>query len=77
MTLLAHGGNVAANATEELSSQLTSKAARHLLLDLDHTNITLGLAIVKRNAQMMQESKNLVLMLVQTIEQTACRMLAL
>jgi hypothetical protein len=57
MTLFPHGGNIATNATKELSSRRTAKAARDLLLDFDHANISLSLTIVKCEVDPLLEGR--------------------
>src|SRR6266567_3490299 len=74
MTLLTHRRNVATNAAEGISTCGTAEAARDFLLHLHHANISLSLTVVKRNAQMMQESQHLMLIGVQTVPQTASGM---
>ncbi len=49
MTLLAHGGKIAADVTKGGRSRLRAKGARNLLLNFDHTKIPLRLIVRKRD----------------------------
>jgi hypothetical protein len=74
-TLLAQRRQVATDATKGGCSPLAAEGARDLLLDLDHTHITLRLVIVKRHGEAVQESQHGLLVIDQTVQQVACRTL--
>src|SRR5437660_7003692 len=59
MTLLTHGGEIAADATKRRQSGLTAKGARNLLLHLDHAQVALGLIVGKGNGQIVQKGQDL------------------
>lgn len=65
--LLAHRGNVTANSTEGLSSPPSSKGAGDFLFDLDHSDITFGQIVVKRDAKVIHKSQDLGFVFVQTV----------
>jgi len=59
MTLLAHRGEITANATKSRCPVLTTKRSGDLLLDFDHPQIPFGLVIRKGDRQIVQEGEHL------------------
>src|SRR5512135_3088164 len=70
--LLAQGGQVATNASKRLCASPSSEAARDLLLDFDHAQISFRLVVIKRDTQVFQKRQNGVLVFAQAIKQIAC-----
>ncbi len=73
--LFAQRRQVSAKAAKDLGSSGRAEAARHLLLHFEHANVTLGLGIVERHAQILQEGQRRLLVQTKTIEQIARRRL--
>ena len=76
LTLLAHGGNIASDAAEDVSALPSAKAARDFLADLGHAQVTLGLVVVERDPEIVHEGQDRRLMFFQAQEQAADRTLA-
>src|SRR6266446_10519577 len=74
-TLFAQRRQVAAKTAKDLGSHRRAEAARDLLLHFDHSNVSLGLGIVERHTQILQEGQHSILVLAETIEQIARRRL--
>src|SRR5712692_3713702 len=72
-SLFAQRREVASNATKGQGTIPTAKTARNFLLNFDHANIAFGLRIVKRHAEVNQESQDGILVLGQPVEQIAGR----
>jgi len=70
--LLAQARQIAPDAAKGSRARGGAKAARDLLLHLDHPKVTLGLIVIKRHPKVLQESQHCLLMLAQSIEQVAC-----
>jgi len=49
MTLLTHGGQIAANVTERGRSVLTAEGSHDILLHFGHAQVALGLVVGKRD----------------------------
>ena len=73
--LFAQRRQVRAKTAKDVGSPRCAEAARDLLLHFDHANISLGLGIIKRHTQVMQEGENRVLVQREAIEQIARRRL--
>src|SRR6266568_1291225 len=58
MALLAHGGNVAADAAKDFSAAPTAKATGHFLADLGHAQVTFGQVIVERDPEVVHEGQH-------------------
>src|SRR6266702_2377746 len=69
--LLAQGRQVASDATKGRCSRFAAERTRDLLLDFDHPNIPLGLVIVKRHDEAVQEGQHSRLVLDQAVQQVA------
>lgn len=69
--LFAHRGDGATKAAEVLRSRQATEAAGDFLLHFDHTDIALGLTIVKRHTEILQEPQNGVLVVVQAMQEIA------
>src|SRR2546423_6315953 len=69
MTLLLHGRDVTANATESVRSGRSAETPAHLLLHLHHAQITLGQIVVKRDSKVMQKRQRLSLVLRQAVQE--------
>jgi hypothetical protein len=54
MTLLAHGGQRAANATKGGRALLAAKGCGDLLLDVDHAQVAPGLIVGKGEREIVQ-----------------------
>ena len=74
-TLFAQRRQIRAKTAKDLGSHRCAEAARDLLLHFEHPNVSLGLGIIKRHTQVMQEGENRVLVQREAIEQIACRRL--
>ena len=75
--LLVQGREIASDAAEGHRTSRGAETARDLLLDLDHAQIALGEAIVKRHGEVVQEQQYRLLVLGKAIEQIArCRLFA-
>ncbi len=61
LALLAQGREVAAQAGERLGAGIAAEAARHLLLDLEPTQVALGLVVIEGNCEIVEEGQHLVL----------------
>src|SRR6266566_8491515 len=73
--LLAQRREIASDATKGHSESLRAETAGDLLLDLDHPNVALGKAIVKRHGEIVQEQQHRLLVSGQAIQQIASRRL--
>ncbi len=73
--LLAQGREIASDATKGSSAEPGAEAAGDLLLHFDHADIALGLTVVKRHRQVVQERQHGILVGGQAIEQIAGRRL--
>src|SRR5713101_1643551 len=62
-SLFAQRREVASNATKGQGTIPTAKTARNFLLNFDHAKIAFGLRIVKRHAEVNQESQDGILVL--------------
>ena len=62
-------GDVASNAAENGSPLLCTETSRDFLFDFDHSNITFGLVIVKRDAKVIHKGKHFAFVLAQPIQQ--------
>lgn len=71
MALLAHGGQVATDGGGVLGAIPTAKAARDLLLHLEHTQVALGQVVVKGHVEIIEERQNLGALLVKPLGQIA------
>ncbi len=69
MTLLAHGGKIAADVTKGGCSRLRAKGGRNLLLNFDHTKIPLRLIVRKWDGEIIEEGQHLVCPSQQIIQQ--------
>src|SRR6266567_3682140 len=74
-TLFAQRRQVRAKTAKDLGSPRRAEAARDLLLHFEHPNVSLGLGIVERHAQIVQKGQHSVLVSGETIEQIARRRL--
>src|SRR5713226_4737928 len=74
-TLLAQRREIASNAAKGHSESLRAETAGDLLLDLDHPNIALRKAIVKRHGEVVQEQQHRLLVRGQAIKQITSRRL--
>src|SRR2546429_2790822 len=59
MTLLAHGREIAANATKSRQPILAAKGACDLLLDFRHAQIPLGLIVGKWHREVLEKGQHL------------------
>jgi hypothetical protein len=59
MSLIAHGGEIAADSTKSAYSLLTTKGASNLLLHFEHPQVPLDLIVRKWNAQIVQLGQHL------------------
>ena len=57
-TLLAHCREIASDAAKGYSASRRAETAGDLLLDLDHPNVALRKAIVKRHGEVIQEQQH-------------------
>ena len=69
--LFAQGREVASNAAKGLGTRQAAEATRNFLLDFKHAKITLGLRIVERNVQALQEAQHRFLVFAESVEQIA------
>src|SRR5438874_2116618 len=69
--LLAQGREIATDATKGHSASRRAETAGDLLLDLDHPNVALRKAIVKRHGEVVQEQQHRLLVDGQAIKQIA------
>lgn len=60
VTLFLHRRDVAPQLAELFSSFLSSEAARDLLLDFQHPQITLRLIVVERHSEVRHEQQNFI-----------------
>jgi len=67
--MLAHGGEVAADAREHLRARERAKRAGYLLLDLHHAQILFGLVVGERDRGIVQEGQHGALMLVEPAQE--------
>lgn len=67
--LLADGGGVGTQVAEDLGPLNGAEAARHLLLDLHHPQIALGLVVVERDGGVGHEAQVVVGVLSQAYQQ--------
>ena len=74
-SLLAQRREIATDAAKVQRSTPTSETAGDLLLHLDHTNIALGLRVVKRNAQIPYKGQHRFFVLDEAVKQIARRAL--
>ena len=74
--LLAQGGQIATNASKDLSAKQGSEASGNLLLNFDHAQIPLGLIVIKRHPQIFQKGPDILLMLAQGFCQNSNHILA-
>lgn len=72
---LAQGREVASDAAKIQSPTPTAETAGDLLLHLDHTNIALGLRVVKRNTQIPYKGQHRLFVLDEAVKQIARRAL--
>src|SRR5205823_4707675 len=70
-TLFVQRGQVRAKTAKELSSPRRAEAARDLLLHFEHPKVALGLGIVERHPQILQEGQHRLLVQAETIKQIA------
>ena len=73
--LLTQGGEIAADATQDLDAHLGAQAARDFLLHFEHAQISLRLVVIKRHGEVGREGEYLPLARLQPIEQGAGWML--
>src|SRR5579884_1323701 len=67
--LFAQRGQIASDARKTACPLQRAKATRDLLLDLDHTDISFCLRVVKRHSEVGQEGQHRFLSHVQSIQQ--------
>src|SRR6266478_6123624 len=76
-TLFAQAREIRAKTAKDLSSLRRAEAARNLLLHFEHAKVSLGLRIVERHTQILQESQDRLLVQALPVEQIArCRLFA-
>ena len=66
--MLANSGNITAQETERFCSSTRSEGTSDFLLDFQHTQVALGLIVVKRDAKIRQKGQGLSLILLQVVE---------
>lgn len=69
--LFAQRREIASNAAKGLSPRQAAKVSRDFLLHFDHPDIALGLTIVERYPEIVQEAQHLVLIVEQAIQEIA------
>ena len=69
--MLPAGGERAADTTEEACPAHGAEATGHLLVYLDHTDVAFRLVVGKRDIRVRQESKHLVLVFLETVQQAS------
>jgi len=74
-SLLAQRREIASDAAEVQSPTPTAETAGDLLLHLDHTNIALGLRVIKRNTQIPYKGQDRLFVLDEAVKQIARRAL--
>jgi len=67
--VLARGGNVAADRQEALGALRGAPAAGDLLLELDHSDVLLGLVVFERHPEVVGEAKHVGLVALQAQQQ--------
>src|SRR5579864_8112911 len=71
LTVLASSRDVASYLTKDVCALGTAKAAGHLLLDLDHANVSFGQIVVKRDAEVVDKRQYLVLVSDEPVQQVS------
>ncbi len=67
--LLAHGGEIAADAAEGARALRAAEGAGDLLLHLDHADVALGLVVVEGDGGVVHESEHRALMGGEAVEE--------
>src|SRR6266850_5861851 len=69
MALLSQRRDVTANAAKGIRAILRAEAARDFLLNFHHSQITFGKVVIKRDSEIIHESKSLFAIMTQAVQQ--------
>ena len=59
LTMLAGGRNISSDLNEMIGADLGAKGSGDFLFNLDHPDVSLGLIVVKRDAEVIHEGQDL------------------